>query len=295
MLDDLWESQKKFTDRVVKKLDKKLSKFTPEDRVRWTKEYLLCIISECMEVLEQLNWKHHKPNDILDINIKNVAIELVDVQKYLWGLMNIWNISYEEFISAFKEKSYEVEKSFSQNFDLVDIKSNDKNCIIDIDGVLNNYPNCFYDWVREQFDVRLEDYVRDRVKYENYKRQYRLSGAKRFLQPNVESVSALHKLKNLGYTIILLTNRPCNEYKNIISDTFYWLDENYIPYDYVFWAKDRKIISIIDKVGKIDFIVDDNADICIDFENYGIKSYWFGEGDKFSRKINSLLELEELK
>ncbi len=292
---DLWDIQNKFTKKVVKRLDKDLSKFSIEDKMRWTKEYLLCVNSECMEVLEQLNWKHHKPNDITDVNSKNILIELVDIQKYLWGLMNIWGIDYLEFSKAFREKSFEVEKSFSQNFELGDIKKSEKVCVIDIDGVLNDYPNCFYNWVRDHFKMEPDDYAKDRIKHEEYKKQYRLSGAKRFLEPNKESIIALHKLKELGYTIILLTNRPCNEYKNIVSDTFYWLDENSIPYDYVFWAKDRKIIGIIDKVDKIDFIVDDNIDTCIDFENYGIKSYLFGDSNIFTRRINSLLELEELK
>ena len=294
-MEEIWDLQKKFTERVVKRLDKKLTKFTPEDKVKWTKEYLLCIISECMEVLEQLNWKHHRPNDISDINVKNVAIELVDVQKYIWGLMNIWGIDYGQFVEAFKEKSYEVEKSFIQNFEFKDIKSgSSKNCIIDIDGVLNSYPVCFYDWVLATAGVKPEEYQKDRVKYEAYKRLYRISGAKRELRVDPQSLLALQLLKEKNYTIILLTNRPYEEYKNIIGDTYHWLDSNQIPYDYIFWSKDRKLVSIIDKVPKIDFIVDDLLETCIDFENYGIKAYLFGNGS-FHRKISSLLELEELK
>jgi hypothetical protein len=233
-----------------------------------------------MEVLEQINWKHHHPKE-KEVNVKNVAVECIDIQKFLWGLMQVWEISYDEFVEVFKDKSYEVEKKWIQEFELEGLETRDKVCIIDIDGILTYYPDCFYDWIKQN----VEDYKKDRIKWEKYKSLYRSSGVKRHLLVNADSVLALAKLKKLGYTIVLLTNRPYIEYKNIVYDTLFWLDSNNVPYDYIFWAKDRKVVTILDKVKKIEFVVDDNEETCKDFRNLGIKAYC----------TNDLLGIDELK
>ena len=43
--------------------------------------------------------------------------ELVDVHKFLWGLMATWEITPEEFINQFKKKSAIVEQRWTDEHD----------------------------------------------------------------------------------------------------------------------------------------------------------------------------------
>jgi len=295
MKNELWDLQARFTDRVIKALDKDLKSLTIEDKVRWTKEYLLCITKEGMEALDELNWKVHTHDD-KGIVVKNVHIELIDMQKYLWGLMHIWEMTYSDFSETFKDKSYEVERKWAQNFEVVNVNDNDKNCIIDIDGVLNYYPECFYEWALTYKGVTREQ-LNNRVVYEDMKSAYRSSGIKRTLSVNKDSVNALRELKDRGYSIILATDRPYQEYKNIIFDTLYWLDANNIPYDYIFWSRGKKLVDVMTHVNKVAFIIDDKLDIAEDFNNLGAKSYLYTNqyNIDYPHKIKSIFEIEELR
>lgn len=296
MSKELWDIQAMFTDRVLKTIDKDIKYFTDEDRIRWTKEYLLSISKEGSEALDELNWKKHT-KESKNINYNNVKIELIDIQKFLWGLMHIWNMTYEEFNELFKSKTYEVEKKWVQNFELKGVNENKRNCIIDIDGVLNYYPNCFYEWVYSNFGISKNQLLNNRLEYERMKDEYRSSGIKKSLKPNTDSINALNKLKESGYSIIIMTNRPYLQYKNMAFDTLYWLDIHKISYDYIYWSRDRKIVDAFNNVDSVCFIVDDSIDICNDFTNMGVKSYLFTEDDslQYGNKIKSIFEIEELK
>ena len=287
-MNELWDIQKQFTSKVINRLDKPLSDFTDDDRVRWTKEYVLTIIDECMSLLDQLDWKRHHVKAIKDINIGNIMIEGIDIQKFLWGMLQIWGISYEDYVKCFHDKSYEVEKKWAQEFELEGIDKRNDIAIIDIDGVLNYYPDCLYDWIKSNYNVNKEDYIDNPVQYKRYKDLYRRSGIKRQLVANKSSIAGLKKLKKKGYTIVLLTNRPYKEYQNIVSDTLHWLEENKIPYDYIYWSDEDKPLSILDKTKNIRFVIDDREDTCLRFERFGVKTYLY------NKKIKSIGEIEEL-
>jgi hypothetical protein len=62
-----------------------------------------------------------------------------------------------------------------------------------------------------------------------------------------------------------------------------------MPYHYIFWAGDKKILTIVDKCKNIDFVVDDAAVTCMEFRKSGIKAYQYG------KDIQSLLDIDELK
>jgi hypothetical protein len=63
-----------------------------------------------MEVLNEINYKHHKKEKV--INEDKVKEELIDCQKYLMNLMILWKITPQEFIEIFNKKSDIVEARF---------------------------------------------------------------------------------------------------------------------------------------------------------------------------------------
>ena len=283
-MEELYNIQKRFTDKILVDYGVK-HPITYADKVRLTKEYILSLHSECDEVLEQLNWKSHRTEN-KELNIDNVYTELIDVQKYLWGLMYIWGMDVEVISKIFTLKSLEVERRWIQDKELSNNKDNI--CLIDIDGVLNNYPICFYDWVLSTYNKKYSEFINNPVEYERYKHLYRSSDAKSKLQVIPSSIEALDKLKLKKYKIILFTNRPFSKYFLMYSYTLQWLSDNSIPYDYLLSSENRKIIDC-KGINNIKFIIDDNKDTCSDFKALGIKAYQFGVD------IRNIKEIEELK
>ena len=284
-----FEEQQEFTKQVLTTLGHDMSTPLPtSQKVELTREYILYMISECNDLLAQLDWKSYwktrKP-----IIRSNVGIELIDIQKFLWGLARIWDIDADEFLQLYDLKSSEVESKWYQETSLEDLATKEKVCIIDIDGVLTPYPDCFVSWVQEHYDKNFDIEKSDIMLHEMYKHFYRESGQKQKLPYNFLSIKALRELRNLGYTIVLLTNRPARTYKRIYGDTIAWLKAVDIPYDYIFWADDKKILSIIDKCKKIDFVVDDSESTCNEFKQAGIKAYHYG------KDLQSLMMLKEIK
>ena len=285
-MENRFNDQAKFTETVFKTLIGSVPTDN-EVRITWTKEYLLCIVKECMEVLDALDWKHHRHEDKI-FSLDNLGIELIDIQKFLWGLFRIWGFSYDDFISMYDMKSMEVEAKWYQEHELPNLKSRDKVCLIDIDGVISDYPKCYHNWLAKN-GYNVDETLQNTILDNQCKNVYRSSGYKKFLPIINGSIEALQKLKDKGYTIVLLTNRPVDEHHRIFYDTIYWLRTNNIPYDYIHWGKGKKICSIHDKCNKIEFAVDDDPIVYSEYKKAGVKAYLIGSD------INTLNEIDEIK
>jgi hypothetical protein len=280
-----FKEQQVFTEDV---LTKKGAKFplTEEDQVKWSKEYVLNLLSELNDLLNQLDWKSHWSNHSTIIK-SNVGIEIVDLQKYVWGLTKIWGFSEEDFLKYYDMKTAMVTSKWGQENLLGTLAKCDKVCVIDIDGVLATYPEFFLDWVKNTYNEKIDK--KDVIKWEHYKHLYRESGIKSVMPFITDSRKALKKLYDLGYVIVLLTNRPASKYQRIYGDTLNWLQSSQMPYDYIFWAADKKILEIAEKCKNIKFVVDDNKETCKEFNSAGIKAYQYG------KDIKNLLDIDELK
>ncbi len=207
-----------------------------------TKDYLLHLMKEVTEVLDQISFKMHRgPKDFVDRN--NVLEEMVDCQKFLWGLMQVWNFTYEDFDKEFRRKSAVVEQRFTQERVLKEYR--DAPCVlVDIDGVLSDYPRCFYKWFAGTRWITIAKAEMDYHSLaldekESVKRAYRQSGAKANLGVLPGAKAMLDKIRESGLKIILLTNRPYAEHCRIYADTLEWLEKNDLKYDAIIWARDK--------------------------------------------------------
>jgi uncharacterized HAD superfamily protein len=147
-----------------------------------------------------------------------------------------------------------------------------KKCIIDIDGVLNMYPQTYIDYVNvvKQTSFVTLDEVKNGLSYKEYaelKKLYRTSGIKERLQPRSDACMFLKYLRHMGYTVIILSSRPVEVYNDLIFQTTRWLAKNELVYDFLDFGY-RKHINIIEKFGDIDFVIDDNSEIAISLVNY---------------------------
>ncbi len=108
--DEMFGIQKDFTKKFFK--SKKLSlegiSNNKEELVKWNKEYILALIAEATEVLNEVDWKMHK-NTEMPVDARDRLLEeSVDVMKFLLGLMIVNGFSCEEIYSKFISKSLKV-------------------------------------------------------------------------------------------------------------------------------------------------------------------------------------------
>lgn len=241
MSKELWKMQESFTEKFF--ATKGGMPDTEQKLTDATKDYLLHLMKEVTEVLDQISFKMHRtPKDFVDRD--NLLEEMIDCQKYLWGLMHVWGFGYEEFADEFKRKSSVVEQRFAQERSMHELR--DARCVlIDIDGVLSDYPRCYYQWVGDNCHIDSEyevvAYLKTLsvVERERLKREYRQSGAKATLPVLQGAREMLKLIADCGIKVILLTNRPYAEHFRIYPDTLAWLRDNELHYDAIIWARDK--------------------------------------------------------
>lgn len=275
---NIWEDQLNFNTNYFNDIGLELNNLSLQNKVKWTKEFILHIEQELHDVIKCLpKWKMQNiNNDFTNSNIdQNIKEEFIDCYKYIMGLAQILNISYEDIIEEYYKKSFVVEQRYKQNKEFDELKKSQV-IVFDIDGVINNYPICFVDWVNEKYNksfVDLNDIKRVSIEeYSMYKEQYRISGAKRTQPINVDTVDTINKLYDSGEKIVLYTVRPVNKYKNIYYDTITWLKNNGVKYNAIFWSDYSK--EDFNKLGlNIKYFVDDTVENVLLFSKEGYKSY----------------------
>ena len=180
----------------------------------------------------------------------------------------------------------------------------EKICIFDIDGVLNNYPDCYVDFVNEQLKENFNSLIeiKDSICYSDYKyikELYRTSGYKENLPVKLFAKELLQELKIRGYYIIILSSRPVDKYNELIIQTTNWLKKNNLEYDYLMFGEEKHL-DIIQKFGTVEFIVEDNRKFANNIAKHGYKVYLLdnkynqGETEESIKRIKSLNEIYEI-
>ena len=275
--ENLYKIQKLFTEKFfTEKHNIDLKEVVNCDLLRdkWNKEYVTCIIRESSELFDFVNWKLLEDENFIDRNKKNELLEnIIDVIKYSLGLAVINGFNYEDVEKKFVEKSDVVEIKLKQDLKLNEIKNKrDKPLIIiDIDGVLSDYPKTFLQ--TSQFNT-IPDFKRHDISlYNKFKEEYRTSGIKRNLDVRDGSYEFIKFFKEKSY-IVLFTSRPYCLYYNIYGDTIEWLKNKEIYYDFIIW-NNNKYKYILDNLSdnEILFCVDDSIDNCNYYSSNNFVTY----------------------
>lgn len=279
-LERIWKKQLDFHENFIK------SDSTSEQKQAHTKELILHLISECDEVLREINWKMHRSKEISNINRKRLTEEIVDVIKYGFSLAQTWGVTASEFKSEFYRKSEVVEQRYKQEMLLNLIQDKEVICV-DIDGVLGKYPEAFIKFISERTGVDLSsfnfnkynlyDMLADLIpggidKMKELKHEFRDSGKECYLPVFEDGAKALRQFKASGATIVLLTARPYKQYPRFFADTIDWLKTNNIPYDAIMWDE-HKEERIIKEFPLTKFLVEDNTDNANKVADKGYKVY----------------------
>jgi uncharacterized HAD superfamily protein len=153
-----------------------------------------------------------------------------------------------------------------------------KVCALDIDGVLYPWPETFLNYAsyyKSNYLIydNLYDFEKEDLKYQiEVKESYRLSRTKATAGALEGSSEFTKKLKEKGYTIILLTARPYEKYEQIYSDTITWLNRHNILFDAIIW-NEKKEQYLIEKFPNVEFVVDDDYNNAVKLRKAGIKTF----------------------
>jgi len=290
MLEDLWRRQLAFTQLLLSTVDVPLEQLTEDDRIRLTKEYIEYLHAELVEVLNNVPWKKHRYLGAADRD--NLLEELVDCQKFLWGLMMIWNINPKELGRAFDRKSDVVDQRFKQEHILPKQVANNKVVIVDIDDVVADWERGFETWVDQLGEnFKPEDYAKhiDPGLRERLKNRIHSSGGMLELPLMFGSNNAIDMLQKEGYTIVWLTARPVGKHPRLIADTVAWLKKNNLPTEYIYWSDLNKHLFVVQKFPTAAALFDDHCDTIAHAKEFGIRAYVVEDGD-FLTKVDLFLQ-----
>lgn len=276
-LQHMWSRQESFNKNFVD-----LDHLDFDKKQEMTKEYVLHMLSEANSLLDGVNWKlHHKKE--LSVKRGDLILEMIDVWKYLLSIALVWDVTPEEFSQAFDEKSSLVEQRYLQEFATLDGR---KIAVVDIDGVLGDYPYTFLEFVRDEEEARygrapcfssIDVHTLDLYKYlegdvsssnlKYYKHYYRESGRIRQEKVVEGAKEFLHILRENGYYVVLLTSRPFDSYKSLYLDTYTWLISHGLEFDALLNdSKKRDKVSKLLETSDVKFVVDDDPKLIANLE-----------------------------
>lgn len=274
-LENLWRRQLAFnTEALPVTHNLKLDQLTEDNRILITKDTILALHAELDEVLNTVPWKSHRfigPTDR-----EALLEELVDVQKFLFNLMQTWGMTPLELEYAFNRKSDVVEQRFFQDHKLPSLIMNRKVAIVDIDDVVADWEGGFISWVEQvEPDLNSSDFephqnpgLRARLK-----KRIHSEGGMLSLPVLKGARDGISSLTRSGYTIVWLTARPVSKHPRLRADTIHWLQQNEFPSDYVYFSDLNKHVFVVEKFPYAAVIFDDKPEIIQHAHEFGIEAF----------------------
>ena len=128
----LWERQKAYNNRVKGVQDR--------TNGEWMETYILGMVSELGDLLEEMTWKKHRVDYRSDFG-PNVGEELADLTKYLLSMWELMGYGPWEIISACHDKSEILEFKFNQEHREPEVE--EKILLVDLDGVVADFRGGF--------------------------------------------------------------------------------------------------------------------------------------------------------
>ena len=272
-----------------------------EDKIKFTKEYILAIHKELGEILDTIPWKLHRKEDKAKLD-HNTIEEIIDCFKFLLNLCVVWGIDADIFTKEFFRKSMVVRQRYNQEI-LKVIDKNEKVCAIDLDDTLAksskhfvkvyNDLNCvehptdgYHFKKREQLKKELSA-----LEYDEYKSYFRESGEKINIEVKEGAKELCDILKEKGYKIVIISARPYEKHNRIFPDTLEWLNDNEIKYDAIYFEEDKHL-KILKQLPNLSFIIEDNPDYAKQIAEQGYRVFLLDNEheDRSERQTRAHLE-----
>ncbi len=177
-----------------------------------------------------------------------------------------------------------------------------KLAIIDIDGVLCDYPNeVFFNFIFKQINKKFiskDEIISNfgETEYERLKLEYRLSGEKLKIKPKPFAKESLFKLKEQGFEIWIVTSRP--RWDPVARHTFLWLTKNSFVFDHLMFIDKKGELKLNSNYEQL-IIIDDDYDGLVDYvesENVTLIHFTENQEQKHNKvhTISSWIEFDRL-
>jgi len=256
-------------------------------RVALVKEMSLHLISEIHSLLNAAGaWKVHR-RELTRTNPAAIDIELVDIGKYWMTLCQIFGRTPEDMFQKMMAKSMVVRQRHTEEW-VTEV--NRPSVVVDIDNVLGDFVGGFTSWLIKAgliTDDKALELIQSGVwidarnlgmtdaAYSKIRHAFRTDGGFGCL-PLVTGAQAFLEWCRERWQVILLTSRPIHEYPNIYSDTIMWLDRHRLPYDRIWWTKDKAdLLMDRDMLTNVIFAVDDERTYVEHLAGAGVRTFWF--------------------
>lgn len=176
-----------------------------------------------------------------------------------------------------------------------------KKAVIDIDGVLNNYPETSISFFNSQLGTKfttLEE-MKTTLTFQEYKsvrKEYIRSATKHDAPLKEGAKELIDYLKQKGYLIYIVTSRQLFK-ENQLEKTILWLKKHKIDYDYIYCSI-KKDFTIFEKFGHVDFVIEDNVKNLYDIEKINGDADYFNvmnsENKDFTCKFRRVTDLADV-
>ena len=268
------EIQEKFSQIFYDK-----DSLTLKEKEEMLKTLSLSLHGEISKIVSSTNYKYYDRKEP-EIDKGNVLFKAVNAFRYLLAIMNLNDISEEEFLEAFYQKdNYLHEKT--KTWKLKD--SSKPVVVVDIDDVLLGFREYFNSWLERQYNVVID---RDSTQYYSSiaVKEIGLSPESVFEEfmdnnelLNIPALSGskvmLESLRDLGYEIQLLTSRPSSNLKckyhthqSLIDNDLYFDKLNFAQEKYIWLAKQKFYID-----GRFAFAIDDSPKHVEEYVSHNVK------------------------
>lgn len=194
-----------------------------------------------------------------------------------------------------------------------EIENGKRICYFDIDGVLNDYPESWVRFLREEkgdevvecigsydllhhLDLTLAKTSIPYQKYIDLKAKYRSSGYKENLPVTPGAAAVIRYLKRLGYHIVIITSRPLNKHPELFKQTTNWLDKNEIIYDDLIFSPEKHL-PVLSRYPHLKFGVEDNRYYANLVASWGYKMFLLDNdynGGKINKNVQRIYSINEI-
>jgi NTP pyrophosphatase (non-canonical NTP hydrolase) len=227
LLHRLWDAQVEYNDRIRQGEQ-------PHNFEYWMKQYLLGLVSEINEVLDEMNWKRHRRAN-KTVDKINLGRELADLTKYVLCMWEQSGFTADEMLEYCWDKTLELKEQYKQDF-IYHTHKGVPVIITDIDGTIGDWRMAFRDWLVSQGIPVASDLAKSLsievdlgMPYEQYlplKEKFESTGGYTQLSAYPDALDFLQREFTNGVDIIAYTSRPAKQYSRIWSDTWAWLGIN---------------------------------------------------------------------
>ncbi len=219
------------------------------------------------------NSTHYKLHVLKPPNVDrlNIIDSVVDIIKYTFIISQLYGIGIDEIYKGFIRKTEVIyDKTIGER---LKFNRNSNVVAVDIDNVIADLSV----WgeslkkAKDGWPDGMEDKMIDVI--ESMKTIFYKEGGLLKLEPIDGSIEGLKKIKSNGWIIVLITARPCWQYKIIRSDTIRWLKYHDIKYDLLLFNKDKSE-AIRERIfpGKVSYLIEDKEKHAIEVSEIGIRT-----------------------